>query len=260
MLDLKALVDAVAGQPAGPVRLPAVPRVRVAEGCALRCPDCVAASSRGSVEREIVQHALSVVAATFSRVLFAGADPLTSSTLPEAVQAARALGLAVEVLTPGVLLTDATARHCRRMGIERLRVSVDPARVGFKDSLRGAAASHSVGLPVDLQLTVQGTVEPAWVQWISCLATLPVERILVATDSCQTPTTPVAQWVAMRVATDLLASLRQDGGPAVCVEGDAFHERLVCEAVERIAGRDAGQQAGRLLIGDAVRARRARTS
>jgi radical SAM protein with 4Fe4S-binding SPASM domain len=110
--------------------------------CNLRCVTC-GVWARGETDNrtelttaEILDTARQLRALGVPQALLIGAEPLLRRDAPEVIEGMRALGLEVEVITNGTLLTEALAERIVRAGVRAITVSIDA--VGERhDAIRG---------------------------------------------------------------------------------------------------------------------------
>lgn len=118
----------------------------VTDACNLRCRHCCTASGTPRADeltlREIA-HVIDQVAAMKVRYLvISGGEPMLRPELPQVLTHARGRGLAVTLLTNGLLVDRAAAQMLSRMKI-RVKISLDGATRETHEALRGSGTFDS---------------------------------------------------------------------------------------------------------------------
>lgn len=122
--------------------------VHLTESCNLRCRHCYdqghhAPSARRLGTGALIDAARSLVPLGLGRVTLSGGEPLLVPELPELIEALRALGVTVQLLTNATLLADALARRLAAAQVE-VTVSLHGADAESHDRLAGQGAYHRV--------------------------------------------------------------------------------------------------------------------
>jgi MoaA/NifB/PqqE/SkfB family radical SAM enzyme len=111
--------------------------------CPLRCIHCYSESGRrpgGSRREDVLRIAEEIARVKPRGVALSGGEPLLAPGWDEAVQCLRDAGVAVNLYTSGWLMDAALARQLAG-GMKRVCVSVDGARAGTHDAIRGRVGS-----------------------------------------------------------------------------------------------------------------------
>jgi hypothetical protein len=253
MVDLRVLLLGGRGVHGGIARHPDCGVLRISERCDSGCAGCTASWCAGWPDREVVAHELAWLCARGTRVLFAGANPLSHPEWHEIVCDAADLGLEVELLLPVLPLTTEVAGRLRDSRVSRVRLSL----VGTAGSppefaercVRAAAVVHSAQIPLDLHFDVGAIASSAVGQALRCASTLAAERLIVASMGCRLPVVRLGQARAMAALQAALHALESAPSTvSLCVEGPAFHERLILEAVEDYLGSQRSSSVEELLL------------
>jgi radical SAM protein with 4Fe4S-binding SPASM domain len=137
-------------------KLPVLSEVALTYRCNLRCRFCYAncSSSRSSghdrdMDTEAVQRILHIIRydAQTPSVSFTGGEPTLRHDLPELVgYARRSLGLRVNLITNGTLLSDALVDRLKEADLNSAQVSVEGPNAGIHDALTRAAGSFEASI------------------------------------------------------------------------------------------------------------------
>ena len=147
------------------------PYVLLAEltyGCPLHCPYCsnpMASDTGRELDTDEWRNVFNQAARLGVLHLgLSGGEPLLRRDLPELVAAAREAGLYTNLITSGVGLDPARARHLRAAGLDSIQLSFQADEEGLADAIAGtrahsaklnaAAAITAAGLPLSLNVVL----------------------------------------------------------------------------------------------------------
>ena len=147
-------------------RRPYVLLAELTYGCPLHCPYCSnPVSSPGEVELNTAEWQRVFQEAAQLGVLhvgLSGGEPLLRADLPELINAAHQAGLYSNLITSGVGLDVARARHLKASGLDSIQLSFQADEATLGDSIAGtrvhrlkldaAAAIIEAGLPLSLNV------------------------------------------------------------------------------------------------------------
>ncbi len=175
-------------------RRPYVLLAELTYGCPLHCPYCSnPAVSPVGVEldhaewKRIFQEA---AALGVLHVGLSGGEPLLRRDLPEIVSAARAAGLYSNLITSGLGLDEAKARHLKEAGLDSIQISFQADQPELADAIAGtrahghklkaAAAVIGAGLPLSLNVVLHRENIGRLVEIISLAENLGAQRLELA--------------------------------------------------------------------------------
>jgi radical SAM protein with 4Fe4S-binding SPASM domain len=129
--------------------LPRVPEIgfwEITDACNLRCIHCEADAGRAAPDElsteEALQLAADLAAAGCRRMNLTGGEPLVRRDWPVIAQRLSELGIAVSIITNGVLVDPETVQRMLEAGVSGLSVSLDGSRE-VHDTIRVAARPGS---------------------------------------------------------------------------------------------------------------------
>ncbi|MCX6339064.1 MAG: radical SAM protein [Candidatus Aureabacteria bacterium] len=120
--------------------------------CNLRCRHCrrmpagAGAGARELTTDEAKSWIKDVAAWCRPLLILSGGEPLMRADIVELAAYAGRRGLAVALATNGVLMTGEIAGELRRAGVRRVSVSLDGARAGTHDGMRGVGGAFDAAL------------------------------------------------------------------------------------------------------------------
>lgn len=144
-----------------PVPPPMALLAELTHRCPLRCPYCSNPTVLAGASEEMPTDAWTRIfqeAAELGclQVHLSGGEPMARRDLPELVAAAAGEGLYVNLITSGVMLTEASLAALCAAGLDHLQLSVQDADAAAADATAGMAGSHARKLAAAEQVKAAG--------------------------------------------------------------------------------------------------------
>ena len=119
----------LAPMPAEPQIIPASIRIlafNITEKCNLKCPHCFAEDNRSEMNTEECKEVLRQAKTNNCvRVILCGKEPLMRKDIFEILNYIQELGMDVELMTNGALITEPVLRQLKDAGVLRVQISLD---------------------------------------------------------------------------------------------------------------------------------------